>query len=224
MFVVRYRFGLVFFKDEEFTEVKHLFAQDDTGTGFCDLAFQQTLVVLVVEELDVAGSAAVETVFDRNVVDELLRLSGVDILSGRNTSAQYDTDPVVVEPLGEAEGEVCPLPARSCAVLVVLLHAQSDIHGLQGATRDIVDLALQEAVQGSSHIEARFLSAAADIAHVEVHPCDKHRNGDLRALSFAHLVQFLLHGLVFRCGEDKLQLQVLQRLFDRHTDIEGDQT
>ena len=110
MFVVRYRFGLVFFKDEEFTEVKHLFAQDDTGTGFCDLAFQQTLVVLVVEELDVAGSAAVETVFDRNVVDELLRLSGVDILSGRNTSAQYDTDPVVVEPLGEAEGEVCPLP------------------------------------------------------------------------------------------------------------------
>ena len=145
MFVIRYRFGLVFFKDEEFTEVKHLFAQDDTGTGFCDLAFQQTLVVLVVEELDVAG----------------------------------DTDPVVVEPLGEAEGEVCPLPARSCAVLVVLLHAQSDIHGLQGATRDIVDLALQEAVQGSSHIEARFLSAAADIAHVEVHPCDKHRNGDL---------------------------------------------
>ena len=67
MFVIRYRFGLVFFKDEEFTEVKHLFAQDDTGTGFCDLAFQQTLVVLVVEELDVAGSAAVETVFDRTL-------------------------------------------------------------------------------------------------------------------------------------------------------------
>ena len=75
------------------------------------------------EKLDVTGSATVEAVFDRYVIDELLRLPGVDILSGRNTSAQYDTDPVVVEPLGETEGEVCPFPARSCAVLVVLLHA-----------------------------------------------------------------------------------------------------
>lgn len=72
--LVRYRLGFILFKDEEFTEVKHLFAQDDTGAGFRDFAFQQTLVVLVVEKLDVTGSATVEAVFDRYVVDELLRL------------------------------------------------------------------------------------------------------------------------------------------------------
>ena len=152
----------------------------------------------------------------------MLRLPGVDILPGRNTSAQYDADPVVVEPLGEAEGEVCPFPTSSCAVLVILLHAQCDIHGLQGAARDIVDLALKEAVQGGPHVETRFLSAA-DIAHVEVHSCDKHRDGYLRPLPFAHLFQLLLHGLIFRCGKDELQLQVLQRLFDSHADIECDQ-
>ena len=82
MFVIRYRLGFILFKDEEFTEVKHLFTQDDTGAGFCDLAFQQAFLVLVVEELDITGSAAVEAVFDRYVVDELLRLSGACILSG----------------------------------------------------------------------------------------------------------------------------------------------
>ena len=94
-----------FFKDEEFTEVKHLLRRTIPAPVSVISPSSRLSVVLVVEELDVAGSAAVETVFDRNVVDELLRLSGVDILSGRNTSAQYDTDPVVVEPLGEAEGE-----------------------------------------------------------------------------------------------------------------------
>ena len=82
MFVIRYRLGFILFKDEEFTEVKHLFTQDDTGAGVCVLAFQLALVVLVVEELDLTGSAAVEAVFDRYVVDELLRLSGACILSG----------------------------------------------------------------------------------------------------------------------------------------------
>jgi len=39
LFVVRYRLGFILFEDEEFTEVEHLFAQDDTCAGLRDLAF-----------------------------------------------------------------------------------------------------------------------------------------------------------------------------------------
>ena len=65
----------------------HFLAEHDTGSGLRDLAFQQALVVLVVEELDVAGAAAVQPVFDGYVVDERLRLPVVNVLAGRDTAA-----------------------------------------------------------------------------------------------------------------------------------------
>ena len=49
--------------------MEHLAAQDDTGACFGDLTFQQTFVVLIVEQLHVAGSAGIQPVFDRDMVE-----------------------------------------------------------------------------------------------------------------------------------------------------------
>ena len=37
----------------------HFLAEHDTGSGLRDLAFQQALVVLIVEKFDVTGATAV---------------------------------------------------------------------------------------------------------------------------------------------------------------------
>ena len=48
------RFDLFLLEIEQFPEVHHFPAQDDAGARFGDLALQEALVVLVVEELHVA--------------------------------------------------------------------------------------------------------------------------------------------------------------------------
>ena len=73
MFVIRYRFGLVFFKDEEFTEVKHLFTPDDTGTG---IAYKG----LVVYDLAVLGLTRLPVLVHDSVV--LKQISGISLTSG----------------------------------------------------------------------------------------------------------------------------------------------
>ena len=56
------------------------------------------------EQLHVAGSAGIQPVFDRDVVDKGLRLAAVaGIFAGRDASAQHDTDAVVPETFGETE-------------------------------------------------------------------------------------------------------------------------
>ena len=54
LFFLVNRFDLFLLEIEQFPEVHHFPAQDDAGARFGDLALQEALVVLVVEELHVA--------------------------------------------------------------------------------------------------------------------------------------------------------------------------
>ena len=57
--------------------------EHDTGPGLRDLAFQQALVVLVVEELDIPGTAVVQAVFYGYIINKgfilLYRTSGTTL-------------------------------------------------------------------------------------------------------------------------------------------------
>ena len=58
----------------------HLLAKHNTHTGLYDLTFQHTLIVLVVEELDIPGTAVVQAVFYGYIINKgfilLYRTSG----------------------------------------------------------------------------------------------------------------------------------------------------
>ena len=145
----------------------HFPAQDDTGACFGDLAFQETLIVLVVEELHVTRSTVVEPVLDRDVIDERLRLPVINVLAGRDASTQDNLDAVVVEPLGETERVVGTRACHAIDIIVVSIHAEADIHRLQRAAGNAVDLALQETVQGIAHIEIDLSVAAGRAAQIK---------------------------------------------------------
>ena len=104
------------------------------------------------EQLDVTRATAIQAILHRHIVDEGLRLTVVDVLAGRDPSTQHDPDPVVVEPFGEAE-RVVRTGATPFTAVVVGVHAEADVHRLQGTARDVVDLALQEAGQSIAHID-----------------------------------------------------------------------
>ena len=54
----------------------HLLSQNDTDACFDDFTFEHTLVVFVVEHLDISGTAIVQTIFDGDVVDKCFILLG----------------------------------------------------------------------------------------------------------------------------------------------------
>ena len=65
---------------------------------------------------------------------------------------------------------------------VVDTHTQ--VEGLQGGTRDVVDLALEERTEGVVHGEP------ARVAVGEIHSRGEHRDGDLAALLGRHRGEF----------------------------------
>ena len=66
----------------------HLLSQNDTDACFDDFTFEHTLVVFVVEHLDISGTAIVQTIFDGDVVDKCFILLGG--IAGRHFSAVTD--------------------------------------------------------------------------------------------------------------------------------------
>ena len=61
----------------------HLLAKHNTHTGLYDLTFQHTLIILVVEELDIPGTAVVQAVFYGYIINKgfiLLSVLPVDTL------------------------------------------------------------------------------------------------------------------------------------------------
>ena len=115
----------------------HLLAKHNTHTGLYDLTFQHTLIVLVVEELDIPGTAVVQAVFYGYIINK-----GFILLyrtSGRHFTAYHYTEAVIPETFGELEIIIRAFPAA--IGIIHRFHAHIDIKCFSGNIRDF---ALQE--------------------------------------------------------------------------------
>ena len=68
---------------------------------------------------------------------------------------------------GETEGVVGARARHAIDIIVVRIHAETDVHRFQRAAGNVVDLALQETVQGIAHIEIDLSVAAGRAAQIK---------------------------------------------------------
>ena len=89
---------LLFLKDEQFTEFIQFWSTRPTSVSV--ISPSSTLIVLIVEQTDITGSGTVQTIFQRDVVNEgfgIIRR----IFARRYLTADYNLEAVIEEALCE---------------------------------------------------------------------------------------------------------------------------
>ena len=89
-------------ENKQFAESVHLAAQDETYTHFSDLAFEQRLVILVIEQGNITCGAFVQTVFNGRVVNKTLTCIFY-VAVGGDFSSDDNADAVTPETFGKLE-------------------------------------------------------------------------------------------------------------------------
>ena len=103
--------------------------------------------------------------------------------------------------------------AGACGIGAVV-DAYTEVDGLQGGTRDVVDFTLEEGTEGIVHREA------ARVAVGDVHTCGEHRDGDLTTLFGRHRSEVGIDGIILRGLDDELHTHIIERLGDDDTTVE----
>ena len=149
------------------------------------------------EKFHITGSAIVQAVFYRHVVDKrFVLLCGV---SGGHRATDDDTETVVPETFGKLE---VVIRAPSSFDIVGRFHTKADVHRLAYHIRYLV---LQEGIQGIVHIEA-----TGGVSFCHVHARHQHRYCQLAPFFHAHGIELFLHGSVFGGFKGKCQAEVFQ--------------
>ena len=172
------------------------------------------------EDFHIHRTAAVEHVFERNVVDKVLREVLVGICVGRIIAAYYNFEPVVEKRLRHFVAVARGCGSGAVEGFVVLVDAERDVDAADVVRRPRVELRGEERIEGvAGEIGVAFRSAGAGVDVVE-----KHVHRLVGALVGRHGGEFVLHRYVVVGCEVEGHSHVLQSACHVENDIEIHQT
>ena len=166
------------------------------------------------EQADVLSASAVESPFERYVVDICTSFVFAVVAVGIDASAHHHVEAVAEESLGELERVV---GACGSVVAARLLHAYIHVHihrGAYGLACYVVDFVLQEVVEGIGGAESARVGAR------QIHAGGEKCYCQLVLVFSGHTCQFVLHGHVLGCLDGELQSHVLECAGDSQSYVE----